>query len=153
MACERLHLAYFQAVATIAWADNILTDGERSDLAKLAVLLRVPEAAVQTALEPPAGGPSPSLENVPTTELAQFKLHAGDIVVLTGDMARPREDWAIELESLGLVWINYVNKKVRLLAAADPDSLSGKAAKARDYGITIVSEDGLTRLITDYQKT
>jgi hypothetical protein len=34
-----------------------------------------------------------------------------------------------------------INKKVRLMAAADPDSLSGKAAKAREYGITIVGEE------------
>jgi DNA polymerase-3 subunit epsilon len=153
MACERLHLAYFQAVATIAWADNILTESERADLAQLAKLLRVPDADAQTALQPPLGGPSRSLENVPTTALAQFKLHAGDIVVLTGAMVRPREDWAVELEGLGLVWINYINKKVRLLAAADPDTLSGKAAKARDYGITIVSEDGLARLVTEFQSS
>jgi DNA polymerase-3 subunit epsilon len=153
MACERLNLAYFQAVATIAWADNILTDAECADLTQLAGLLRVPEADVQTAQQPPVGGPSPSLQNVPTTELAQFKLHTGDIVVLTGAMVRPREDWAVELEGLGLVWINYINKKVRLLAAADPDTLSGKAAKARDYGIKIVSEDGLARLVTEFQSS
>ncbi|HCM50934.1 MAG TPA: hypothetical protein DIS91_10455, partial [Microbacterium sp.] len=29
---------------------------------------------------------------------------------------------------------------VRLVVAADPDSLSGKARKARDYGIPIVGE-------------
>lgn len=31
--------------------------------------------------------------------------------------------------------------------AADPDSLSGKARKARDYGITVVNEDGLIALL------
>jgi DNA polymerase-3 subunit epsilon len=91
------------------------------------------------------------LEEISTVQLAEFKLRAGDLVVLTGAMVRPREDWAQELESLGLVWINYINKKVRVLAAADPDSLSGKAAKARDYGISIVSEDGLTRLVAELQ--
>jgi DNA polymerase III subunit epsilon len=38
-------------------------------------------------------------------------------------------------------------KKVKLVVAADPDSLSGKARKARDYGITIVSEAGLVSLL------
>jgi DNA polymerase-3 subunit epsilon len=33
-----------------------------------------------------------------------------------------------------------VSKKLDVLVAADPDSLSGKAKKARDYGIPIVSE-------------
>lgn len=41
-----------------------------------------------------------------------------------------------------------MTKKVTLVVAADPDSLSGKAKKARDYGIPIVSEDGLRRLLS-----
>ncbi|MEF2254696.1 BRCT domain-containing protein [Microbacterium schleiferi] len=36
-----------------------------------------------------------------------------------------------------------MTKKVRLVVAADPDSLSGKAPKARDYGIPIVGEEWL----------
>ena len=64
-------------------------------------------------------------------------------------MKRPREVWAAELESAGLVRTNGVTKKVRLLAAADPDTLSGKAAKARGYRITIVNEDGLAGLIAE----
>ena len=39
-----------------------------------------------------------------------------------------------------------LTKKVTLLVAADPDSLSGKARKARDYGIPIVGEAALARL-------
>ena len=41
-----------------------------------------------------------------------------------------------------------MTKKVKLVVAADPDSLSGKARKARDYGITVVSEDGLISLLS-----
>jgi DNA polymerase-3 subunit epsilon len=40
-----------------------------------------------------------------------------------------------------------VTKKVKLVVAADPDSLSGKARKARDYGIPVVGEDALGRLL------
>jgi hypothetical protein len=35
----------------------------------------------------------------------------------------------------------------KLVAAADPDPLSGKARKARDYGIPIVSEAGLAEML------
>lgn len=147
--CARLHLAYFQALATIAWADNMLTGEEESDLRTLAELLLIPSADVAKALLPPDAPTGSVVDQVSTLQLAEFKLRAGDIVVLTGAMTRPREEWAEELEALGLIWINYISKKVRLLAAADPDSLSGKATKARDYGITIVSEDGLTRLLAD----
>jgi DNA polymerase-3 subunit epsilon len=152
-ACSRLHLAYFQALASIAWSDGILTEEERSDLLAVSQLLAIPDDDSGKALLPPAAGPidAETLQDVSIVQLAEFKLHAGDLVVLTGDMLRSRDDWAAELETLGLVWINNINKKVRLLAAADPDSLSGKAAKARDYGITIVSEEGLSRLVADLQ--
>ena len=35
---------------------------------------------------------------------------------------------------------------MKLVVAADPDSLSGKARKARDYGIPVVTEDGFERI-------
>ena len=150
-ACARLHLAYFQALASIAWSDSFLTNDERSDLIAVAGLLVIPQGDVKRALQPPEGGPVDTnlLEDVTTVQLAEFKLRAGDLVVLTGEMVHPRELWVQELEALGLVWINNINKKVKLLAAADPDSLSGKAAKARDYGISIVSEEGLERLLDE----
>lgn len=148
-ACRRLHLAYFQALASIAWSDDILTDQERSDLLSIAGLLLIPNEEVEQSLAPPRPDFTNSivLKSTPTVPMTEFCLRAGDLVVLTGEMSRSREEWAQDLNALGLVWINNMNKKVKLLAAADPDSLSGKAAKARDYGISIVSEDGLTRLI------
>lgn len=39
------------------------------------------------------------------------------------------------------------------LVAADPDSLSGKERKARDYGIPVVTEDGFARLLAEYQRS
>lgn len=40
-----------------------------------------------------------------------------------------------------------VTKKVKLVVVADPDSLSGKARKAADYGIPIVTEDAFAAMI------
>lgn len=40
-----------------------------------------------------------------------------------------------------------MTKKVKVLVAADPDSLSGKARKARDYGIPVVGEEWLLELL------
>jgi len=70
------------------------------------------------------------------------------MIVLTGDMVRGRSDWEAELLERGFTPHPAVTKKIKLVVAADPDSLSGKAKKARDYGIPIVSEDGLARLLT-----
>ncbi len=62
-------------------------------------------------------------------------------------MTRSREVWEQELRNLGLVPWAAVTKKVKLVVAADPDSLSGKARKARDYGIPIVNEQTLASLL------
>ena len=83
----------------------------------------------------------------PTTEFPAFALEPGDMIVLTGDMVRGRSDWEAELLERGFVPRPTVTKKIKLVVAADPDSLSGKAKKARDYGIPIVNEDGLRKIL------
>jgi DNA polymerase-3 subunit epsilon len=42
-----------------------------------------------------------------------------------------------------------MSKTTKLVVAADPDSQSGKAAKARSYGIPVVSEAAFARLLSD----
>jgi DNA polymerase III subunit epsilon len=56
-ACTRLHLAYFQALASIAWSDNTRTDEERAGLLAVAELLAIPDGDVQKTLVPPTAGP------------------------------------------------------------------------------------------------
>jgi DNA polymerase III subunit epsilon len=75
------------------------------------------------------------------------ELHAGAVVCFTGTPGvclngRALErGWATQLaEERGLKVASGVTRKLSVLVAADPDSLSGKAAKARQYGIPIVSE-------------
>ncbi|KZM33685.1 DNA polymerase III PolC-type [Oerskovia enterophila] len=77
----------------------------------------------------------------------RFALARGDEIVLTGAMTRPREDWEREARAAGLSpWPN-VTKRTRVVIAADPDSLSGKARTARRYGIPVVSENVLEELL------
>ena len=135
---DGLHANYYDELERRAWADGILTEEEKSDLAAVAKLLQIDVAAraVSTDVVPP------------TTEIDTFTLEPGDMIVLTGDMVRGRSDWEAELLERGFTPHPAVTKKIKLVVAADPDSLSGKAKKARDYGIPIVSEDGLARLLT-----
>lgn len=131
-AVEHLHQTYFRALTAVAWEDGVLTDEERDDLGHVALLLEVPEGLRDDLL---AAAP-------PAAEVAvsEFRLHPGDAVVLTGDMARGRSEWEAALRERGYVPKPAVTKAVKLVVAADPDSLSGKARKARDYGIPIVGE-------------
>ena len=141
--CELLHAEYFDLLARIAWTDGVLTTQEMGDLVDVANLLDIEADALDAALEAPA----PPVEVLAS---AHFELHLGDLVVLTGEMARPRSDWESELLARGFTPKSAVTKKVTLLVAADPDSLSGKARKARDYGIPIVGEAALARLASAF---
>lgn len=145
-AAEKLHARYIDDLITAAWADGIVTEEERYDLERVAQALEIPTDAVAAALAAPpvSNGRHSSTSLAPTNS---FALNPGDTIVLTGEMSRSRSAWTEIIESRGFKTHPNVTKKVSLVAAADPDSLSGKAKKARDYGIPIVDEVGLERLL------
>ncbi|QCU79491.1 DNA polymerase III subunit epsilon [Citricoccus sp. SGAir0253] len=137
-----LHVDYFGALTASAWADGILTAEESEDLVAVARLLAIDPATVTDALDGP-----PSAPRTMAGEPVDRSLTAGDLVVLTGDMSRSRTEIEGLLSRAGFTPHKAVTKKVRLLVAADPDSLSGKARKARDYGIPVVDEDYLWNVV------
>jgi DNA polymerase-3 subunit epsilon len=138
--CEIMHGEYFADLTAIAWADAVLTTAEIADLVAVAQMLSIPGEMVIAAMQRPTVATS-------LPKRTGFHLEAGDLVVLTGEMVRSREDWHFELTRRGYVPWSAVTKKVKLLVAADPDSLSGKARKAREYDITVVGEDHLERML------
>lgn len=142
-----LHLEYFDQLTKVAWADGVLTTAEMADLVEVGNLLDIPTATMAEAFDQPLASVDPLAELVEAPLRQTFTLTPGDLIVLTGEMTRPRSDWDDHLLSLGFTPWNAVTKKIKLLVAADPDSLSGKARKARDYGIPIVDEAGLERLL------
>ncbi len=141
-AVNEIHRDYFVELERRAWADGLLTEDERATLRTVGVLLELDDAAVAAAVDDvaPAAG-----ESQPTS---RFELSPGDLVVLTGEMLRERSAWEADLREIGVVPHPSVTKKVKLVVAADPDSLSGKAKKARDYGIPIVGERWLEELLS-----
>ena len=125
----------------------MLTDAEISDLKLVALLLSISPAEVLIAIAPREAAIDESAGTTGRAGIDTFRLSPGDRIVLTGEMARTRDDWHQQLVDCGFVPWPSVTKKVQLLVAADPDSLSGKARKARDFNITIVGEAGLYRLL------
>lgn len=142
--CERIHQIYFDELVVVAWDDGILTQDEKDDLQTVATLLAINPEHLRFAF---AGPPR---RNVVKSGKSAPLLSPGDRVVLTGEMELPRVEWERKLEALGFQPWGAVTKQVRLVVAADPDSLSGKARKARDYGIPIVDERGLERLLSSH---
>ncbi|AZZ57057.1 exonuclease domain-containing protein [Rathayibacter iranicus] len=136
-----LHDRYFDDLTAIAWSDGVLADDELMDLAMVADLLGIDHERLVAATEPR------NAVDRPEPVVDRFSLNAGDLVVLTGEMGRTRQEWTTILMEHGVIAHPGVTRKVKLVVAADPDSLSGKARKARDYGITVVNEDGLIALL------
>lgn len=74
-------------------------------------------------------------------------LRPGDRIVLTGTMRRAREEIVERAVAAGLRVTGSVSGKTRVVAAADPDSLSGKAKQARELGVAVVSEEAFLRAL------
>lgn len=133
---NEIHWEYLREMARVALADDIVTDEERAALIRVAELLGMTTEHVESAL---------MMAPVRPTRV-EFTLAEGDVLCLTGEMSRPRSEWTAELQERGLA-VGSLTRRTRLLVAADPDSLSGKAKKAREYGIPIINEDALIRLL------
>lgn len=131
-----LHRGYLRALAAAALADGEVTDAERQDLHRVAELLSLPPHAVAAALQPGPAGAPPARGH-------EFQLSAGDVVVLTGSFAESKQHWANRLEVAGLKVAPNFTKKTALVVAADPDSMSGKAVKARQCGIPVIGTESL----------
>ena len=136
-----LHRSYLSALAEIALSDGVVTDDERLDMHAVAELLGLTEHDVDVSLRTATiGAESP--------RWARFTLCAGDVVAFTGQMAGSRKEWENRATRHGLkVTGNGVTRRTRLLVAADPDSLSGKAATARQHDIPIVSVEAFGTLL------
>jgi DNA polymerase-3 subunit epsilon len=123
---ENLHVKYFNQVTASAWLDGVITNQEREDLIRIGEALGISSITVERALL--------------GSESAKSELFsAGDEVCLTGDMRPTKAETAKLLESRGVVVQAGVNKRTKAVVAADTDSMSGKAAKARQYGIPVYS--------------
>ena len=68
------------------------------------------------------------------------ELHAGDAVCITGDTATPPDELEARAIAAGLRVTSAVSRKTRLVVAADPDTESTKARRARELGIPLRPE-------------
>ncbi|MED5813439.1 exonuclease domain-containing protein [Mycolicibacterium sp. 050232] len=141
----RLHQDYLRAVATEALADGVVTDEERAELISVANALGFGSPYVDEAL---AWATEEAQHD--GADSTKFTLHPGDRIVFTGEMKRSRDEWVSMICTAGLA-TGGVAKSTRLVVAADPDSQSGKAAKARQYGIPVVSEEAFEGFFASYQ--
>lgn len=132
-----IHQRYLRQLAVAVWADGVVTADERHDMESVAAMLNLaPELVDQLLAAPPASVSSPS-----PFAVEGFRLAPGDRVVLTGTMQRGRAEIEAEATAAGLRMTASVSRGTKAVVAADPDSMSGKAKRARAAGVPVVSEE------------
>ena len=149
-----LHEHYLGAMAETALADGVVTEEEHTQMRDVAAMLGLSDADVAAALEHAAremaaqGSGDAAAAPSRRTGLAHagIALRPGARVVVTGAMKRERSEWERIARTHGLV-PGGVTKTIAVVVATDPDSLSGKAAKARSNGIPIVTEAAFATLL------
>ncbi|AWB83513.1 exonuclease domain-containing protein [Corynebacterium liangguodongii] len=136
------HEEFLRQLAVSAWLDGVVTAQERAELTELGEMLGVPAREVETLLANPVEGEA--FEGV--------YLRPGDRVAFTGALSLPREEWEARVAKLGLRAAG-VSKQTVVVAAANPDSYSRKALRARELGIPIVNEHTFSTLVSSVECT
>lgn len=146
----RVHNEFLNALVETALGDGVVTDVERKELRDVAQLLGHDAEYVDSLIA------SFKYDAIAPKGLAvrggvQLR---GMSVCLTGEsclmfkgepLSRPMAERLAA--DAGMIVKSSVAKKLDLLIAVDPDSLSGKARKAREYGTRVMAETVFWRLV------
>ncbi len=145
---REIHRRYLDHLAAAALADGTVTSAERRDLSLVANLLGVKQRHLDQMLE----GASQKLSELALPQhTSDLEVDRGRLiskrVCFTGEsqcrhqgMAITREMAAELAVRYGLTVVDSVTRKLDLLIVSDPNTQSGKAKKARQYGIRIMHE-------------
>ena len=145
---QEAHQQYLRQLAALALADGVVTDAERRDLHRVANVLGIEHQQLDQNLNIAAQKLS-NVEKSPPKNNAESKPEqlVGKLVCFTGEcqcrisgQLISREMAANKAIRAGLIVTESVTKKLDLLVVADPLTQSGKAKKARQYGVRIMQE-------------
>jgi len=139
-----IHENYLIKIVTIAMEDGIISDFEMQDLLMVATLLGKKEVDVINIINKNKVSPMKK-DNLPSKSIEDFK---GKKVCFTGELfcsidgvpisRKKAQELSIEA---GLEVLERVTKELEILVVADPNTLSGKAKKAKIYGVRILHEN------------
>lgn len=163
-ALRAIHEHGFRKLVAAASQDHVIGNSERSDLMEVARLLGIDLSDARFSL--PESKPAASARTEANRQsLSSTKLppgrgahpvtmgtlidseYSGSVVCFTGTSQcsiggqQITKDLARELaEQRGITVMESFTKKVTYLIVADPNSQSGKARKAREYGVPVIHE-------------
>ncbi|MCF7961721.1 MAG: hypothetical protein K9M08_13360 [Pirellula sp.] len=139
------HTNYLHNLAASALADGFVSDTERRDLHVVARLLGQNESTLDSILESAASQLSTARRvsknlGVDTDFVGKSVCFTGQLSASIGGQPISRDLAETLAKDAGLSIVSNVTKKLDLLVVADPNTQSGKAKKARDYGTRILSD-------------
>lgn len=148
---NQVHTKYVHSLAVLALADGTVSETELCELQDVARLLGHDLACLDDVLKSAAaqlaaGKPNPQTRD--SAELVGKKVcFTGELRTTIGGKPLTRDVAEALAEKVGLQIANNVSKKLDILVVADPNTQSGKARKARDYGIRILTDTVFWRMI------
>jgi len=149
---DAAHSHYLHNLAASALAGGIVSDSERRDLHIVAKLLGQDDSTLDSVLETAAAQLATAHRRTPKQSQNDNVL-SGQSVCFTGQLQSTivgepiTRDMAEALaKRMGMVIASNVTKKLDILVVADPNTQSGKAKKARDYGIRVLSDTVFWRM-------
>ena len=145
---QKTNWDYLLRLGVAALADGVVTDAERRDLHQVASLLGIDSRNLDQILEM-AAQKLAEVQIQPSAAVGALgrEEFAGKQVCFTGECQCRLKGEAITREMAaelairqGMIVAESVTKKLDLLVVADPLTQSGKAKRARQYGIRIMHE-------------
>lgn len=139
------HYRYMNDLISVALADRIITENETRDIDEVRQLLSITDVEFQNIL----------MQAQQRQEKGEIYRHAatctenviGKKICFTGEFRyqihgkEVTRQMAVQIaQDKGMIVKNSVSRDLDFLVVADPDSMSGKAKKAREYNIRIISE-------------
>jgi DNA polymerase-3 subunit epsilon len=128
---KKLHSGYLDSFVQAALRDGVITLHEREMIEKVGSALHLPVVIPETA--------QPIKANTDNLNVGKKVCFTGAAIGFNGEQIS-REDLEALAAKVGLHPVSSVTKKgCDVLVAADESSMSGKAKKAKDWGIPVVS--------------
>jgi DNA polymerase-3 subunit epsilon len=151
---EKAHRCWMRDILFTALADGIITQAEQRDIEELCRSLCIGRTDYQALLREAELGVCACAKPVHPARTIQLPDVKGKSICFTGTMTcrirgeQVTRDFAEQMAAEhGMIVKNNVSKVLDYLVVADPDSLSGKAKRAREYGVRILVEPVFWRML------
>ncbi len=149
----RAHRHYLHDLVRLALADGIVTDREKEDLREVSRLLSISETELEKLIikvraATPVDSESGHRSVMPADDIAGMTIcFTGTFTCQIDGRAVSRDYAEAVAQQKGMTVRRGVTQDLDMLVVADPNSMSGKAKKARQYGIRIVAEPVFWRMM------